>query len=110
MTMAMRPASAPFPSRCAVNFPLLFTPPPRLHLCVIVYTSLLQVTGSWMTKIEALLRRLLLMRSAEPGSKALVFSQYPDALALISKALHVMQVSQMGGTGGGRLWTGSYFE
>lgn len=52
----------------------------------------MQVTGSWMTKIEALLRRLLLMRASDPSAKALVFSQYPDALALISKALNVVQV------------------
>jgi hypothetical protein len=45
-----------------------------------------------MTKIEALLRRLLLMRSQDPTAKALVFSQYQDALALISKALNVVQV------------------
>lgn len=53
---------------------------------------IMQVTGSWMTKIEALLRRLLLMRASDPSAKALVFSQYPDALALISKALNVVQV------------------
>lgn len=45
-----------------------------------------------MTKIDALLRRLLLLRQACPGAKALVFSQFPDALGLASKALDVMQV------------------
>jgi hypothetical protein len=35
------------------------------------------------------------MRSTEPGSKALVFSQYPDALALISKALNVLQLQHV---------------
>lgn len=49
-----------------------------------------------MTKLEALLRRVLLMREIDPGSKALVFSQFPDALVLASKALDVMKV---GGTG-----------
>lgn len=56
----------------------------------------IKVTGSWMTKIEALLRRLLLMRANDPTAKALVFSQYPDALALISKALNVVQVKWVG--------------
>jgi hypothetical protein len=64
--------------------------PPLLLLLL-----LLQVTGSWMTKLEALLRRLLLLRSAEPGVKALVFSQFPDALALASKAMDVAQVQLM---------------
>jgi hypothetical protein len=62
-----------------------------LVLALVCLTSM-QVTGSWMTKIEALLRRLLLMRASDPSAKALVFSQYPDALALISKALNVVQV------------------
>jgi hypothetical protein len=45
-----------------------------------------------MTKLEALLRRLLLLRQGQPGCKALVFSQFPDALALASKAMDVAQV------------------
>ena len=45
-----------------------------------------------MTKLEALLRRLLLMRRTEPTAKALVFSQFPDALALASRALTVLEV------------------
>lgn len=74
---------------------------PLLLYCCCTAADVLQVTGSWMTKIEALLRRLLLMRAADPGSKALVFSQYPDALALISKALNVVQVCVgWDGTGG----------
>jgi hypothetical protein len=48
-----------------------------------------------MTKLEALLRRLLLLRQAEPGVKALVFSQFPDALALASKAMDVAQVRRL---------------
>jgi hypothetical protein len=53
---------------------------------------LLQLTGSWMTKLEALVRRLVLMRSQDPSCKALVFSQFPEVLGLASRALDVMQV------------------
>eukprot|EP00967_Tisochrysis_lutea_P005115 scaffold6072_cov17-Tisochrysis_lutea.AAC.1 len=42
-----------------------------------------QVLGSWMTKIDALLRRLLLLREQAPDEKSLVFSQFPDALKLV---------------------------
>lgn len=52
----------------------------------------LQVTGSWMTKLEAVLRRVLHMRSVDPSAKALLFSQFPDALVLASKALDVLKV------------------
>lgn len=45
-----------------------------------------------MTKVEALLRRLVLMRQEDGSAKALVFSQYPEALSLVSKALKVLQV------------------
>ena len=57
-----------------------------------------------MTKIEALLRRLLLMRASDGTAKALVFSQYPDALALISKALNVLQVGVEDGVGVSPNW------
>ncbi|KAF5839332.1 P-loop containing nucleoside triphosphate hydrolase protein [Dunaliella salina] len=49
----------------------------------------LQVLGSWMTKIDALLRRLLLLREQAPDEKSLVFSQFPDALKLVGRALSV---------------------
>lgn len=42
-----------------------------------------QVLGSWMTKIDALLRRLLLLREQAPDEKALVFSQFREALDLV---------------------------
>eukprot|EP00775_Hariotina_reticulata_P011459 gene11459-11605_t len=62
-----------------------------------------KLTGTWMTKLEALLRRLLLMRSCEPACKALVFSQFPEVLALASKALDVVQVKHVSlGLGGGK--------
>jgi len=48
-----------------------------------------KVLGSWMTKIDALLRRLLLLREQAPDEKSLVFSQFPDALKLVGRALKV---------------------
>jgi len=39
-----------------------------------------------MTKIDALLRRLLLLRDRAPDEKSLVFSQFPAALELVSFA------------------------
>lgn len=38
-----------------------------------------------MTKIEALLRRLLLLRATSPDDKALVFSQWSAALELVRR-------------------------
>lgn len=45
------------------------------------------VTGEWLTKLEALLRRLLHLRHSAPEEKSLVFSQFPEALALVGRAL-----------------------
>ena len=39
-----------------------------------------------MTKIDGLLRRLLLLRDTAPDDKSLVFSQFPAALELVSKS------------------------
>eukprot|EP00878_Enallax_costatus_P004389 GHUV01004626.1.p1 GENE.GHUV01004626.1~~GHUV01004626.1.p1 ORF type:complete len:398 (+),score=170.97 GHUV01004626.1:180-1196(+) len=72
-------------------------PPEGRHITEI------KVTGKWMTKLEALLRRVLHMRSVDPTAKALVFSQFPDALVLASKALDVLQIKHVSlGLGGGK--------
>jgi hypothetical protein len=42
-----------------------------------------------MTKLNALLRRLLALRASKPEEKSLVFSQFPEALRLLRKALKV---------------------
>jgi len=45
------------------------------------------VTGQWLTKLEALLRRLLHLQTHKPTEKSLVFSQFPEALGLLARAL-----------------------
>lgn len=69
-----------------------------------LYSPTPQVTGQWMTKLEALLRRLLLLQRTAPQEKSLVFSQWPDALRLLSKALDVNKIRHvsLAGVGGGR--------
>lgn len=57
------------------------------------------VIGSWGTKIEALLRRVLQLRDAHPEHKSLVFSQFPEALKLVGRALHVNGVGHVMLTG-----------
>jgi hypothetical protein len=42
---------------------------------------------AWQTKISALMRRLLWLKQHQPQEKCLVFSQFPDALTLLGKAL-----------------------
>ncbi|KAK9811031.1 hypothetical protein WJX73_007955 [Symbiochloris irregularis] len=49
------------------------------------------VLGDWMSKIEGLLRRLVHFCKEEPDVKHLVFSQFPDALKMVAKALAVQQ-------------------
>jgi Zinc finger, C3HC4 type (RING finger) len=48
--------------------------------------------GAWLTKIGALLRRVLHLRATAPTEKCLVFSQFPDALALVKSALAVNRI------------------
>lgn len=45
-----------------------------------------KVSGQFGTKIEGLVRRLLLLKARQPQDKSLVFSQWPDALKLVSAA------------------------
>ena len=47
----------------------------------------LPVRGSYSTKIEAIVRRLLWLRKTDATSKTLVFSQWPDALEILGHAL-----------------------
>eukprot|EP00891_Asterochloris_glomerata_P005983 jgi/Astpho2/5983/Aster-x1340 len=47
------------------------------------------VVGQWMTKITSLLRRLIKLRESAPDEKSLVFSQFPDALELVARALRI---------------------
>ena len=49
----------------------------------------MHVNGIWLTKVEALLRRILHLKRTAPDEKCLVFSQFPDALQLIGRALAV---------------------
>eukprot|EP00884_Botryococcus_braunii_P013532 jgi/Botrbrau1/2217/Bobra.101_2s0046.1 len=61
------------------------------------------VVGAWLSKIEALLRRLKYFAQTAPEEKHLVFSQWPEALMLVGKALDVQQprmlvVRMAGGT------------
>ena len=68
-----------------------------------IQPMLLQVTGQWMTKLEGLVRRLLLLRKRCADEKSLVFSQFPDALVLLGKALdvaHIRHVTLAGGREG----------
>ena len=53
------------------------------------------VIGSWGTKIEALLRRVLRLRAEAPEQKSLIFSQFPEALKLVGRALHVNGVGHV---------------
>ncbi len=58
--------------------------------------------GSWGTKIEALLRRILALQATHPDQKSLIFSQFPEALKLIARALDVNSVKHVMLTGGRR--------
>ena len=46
-----------------------------------------------MSKIEGLLRRSIRLRQVAPEEKGMVFSQYPDALKLVGKALNVNTIN-----------------
>jgi len=45
------------------------------------------VKGSWGTKIEAVVRKIKVLREKDPTTKSLIFSQWNDVLLLISRAL-----------------------
>ena len=56
-----------------------------------------------MSKIEGLIRRIVRLRQVAPEEKSLVFSQYPDALKLVGKALNVNNVSWVELKGGSKV-------
>jgi E3 ubiquitin-protein ligase SHPRH len=66
----------------------------------------LVVKGSWGTKVEAVVRRVLWLLDdtrpgADPAVKALVFSEWEDALRVVAAALHANGVSVEHPVGGG---------
>lgn len=56
-----------------------------------------------MSKIEGLLRRIVRLRQVAPEEKSLVFSQYPDALKLVGKALTVNNINWVELRGGAKV-------
>ncbi len=63
----------------------------------------IKVVGNWMSKIEGLIRRIVRLRQVAPEEKSLVFSQYPDALKLVGKALNVNNISWVELKGGSKV-------
>ena len=59
-----------------------------------------KLVGTWPTKFDALLRRILHMRTTHPDEKHLVFSYYDDALKLIKGALQANSLSHVEFMGG----------
>ena len=56
-----------------------------------------------MSKIEGLVRRIVRLRQTAPEEKSLVFSQYPDALKLVGKALSVNNIAWVELKGGSKV-------
>jgi len=48
--------------------------------------------GSYGSKVDTLVRHIIYLRQRDPGSKAIVFSQYRDFLDVISRSLHQNQI------------------
>ncbi len=63
----------------------------------------IRVVGNWMSKIEGLVRRIVRLRQMVPEEKSLVFSQYPDALKLVGKALNVNNITWVELKGGSKV-------
>ncbi|GAB4816117.1 hypothetical protein N2152v2_003163 [Parachlorella kessleri] len=47
------------------------------------------VVGAWSIKVQAVVRRILALTRGRPDEKCLVFSQFPDALKVLARALDV---------------------
>ena len=62
-----------------------------------------------MSKIEGLLRRIIKLRKVAPEEKSLVFSQYPDALKLVGKALNVNNINWVELRGGAKVSVHAFF-
>ncbi|GAB4832074.1 hypothetical protein Ancab_006094 [Ancistrocladus abbreviatus] len=58
------------------------------------------VKGSYGTKIEAITRRILLIKSADPKAKVLVFSSWNDVLDVLEHAFAANQISYVRMRGG----------
>ena len=52
----------------------------------------IKVKGQWSSKIEAVVRRILALSVDAPDEKVLVFSQFPDALKVLRRALMMNDV------------------
>ena len=49
-------------------------------------------SGAWLTKVNALVRRVLWLERSTPEEKCLVFSQFPEALSFVRNALTINKV------------------
>lgn len=56
--------------------------------------AILRVTpsGAWLTKVNALVRRVLWLERSAPLEKCLIFSQFPEALSFVRNALTINRV------------------
>lgn len=70
---------------------------------MLLWAVQIKVVGNWMSKIEGLLRRILRLNQIAPQEKCLVFSQYPDALKLVGKALTVNNIGWVELRGGAKV-------
>ena len=61
------------------------------------------VVGKSIKNIEGLVRRIVRLRQTAPEEKSLVFSQYPDALKLVGKALSVNNIAWVELKGGSKV-------
>lgn len=62
----------------------------------------IKVAGDWSSKFEALIRRILFLKKSVPDEKCLVFSQWPEALKLMSLGLKANGVQHTLLLGGGK--------
>jgi hypothetical protein len=49
-------------------------------------------SGAWLTKVDALVRRVLWLERSAPEEKCLIFSQFPEALSFVRNALTINKV------------------
>lgn len=60
-----------------------------------VTLSTITAGSEWSIKIAALLRRLIALKKSAPDEKSLVFSQFPDALRVVSLALKSYDIAHV---------------
>lgn len=75
------------------DIPIKFQDHDKSEIC-------LQVKGSYGTKIEAITRRILWIKSTEPEAKVLVFSSWNDVLDVLEHALEVNSITYVRMKGG----------